>query len=142
MGVPKVANGADLEANGEVATEAMKEDTEAVMLTANGEVTEAAMEVTEEVTPQDLEARPHGVWPEETSEECVVGVVWEEAGVDPVAPETSLTKKRYKQKEREKKRNFKNFSRSESALFSQVQKQIPNKKQNEISNQIPTIVRK
>merc|ERR1719361_1718590 len=102
------------------------------MPTANGEVTEAAMEVTEEVTPQDLEAKPHGVWPEvcveETSEECVVGVVWEEAGVDPVAPETSLTKKRYKQKEREKKRNFKNFSRSESALSSQVQKQIPNKK--------------
>merc|ERR1711971_331243 len=110
MGVPKVANGADLEANGEVATEDMKVATEAVMLTANGEVTEAAMEVTEEVTPQDLEAKPHGVWPEvcaeETSEECVVGVVWEEAGVDPVDPETSLTKKRYKQKER-KKRNFK-----------------------------------
>merc|ERR1719464_2045392 len=81
--VPKVANGADLEANGEVATEDMKEATEAVMLTANGEVTEAAMEVTEEVTPQDLEAKPHGVWPEvcveETSEECEVGVVWKEA---------------------------------------------------------------
>merc|ERR1712008_436544 len=85
---------------GEVATEDMKEATEAVMLTANGEVTEAAMEVTEEVTPQDLEAKPHGVWP----------VVWEEeAGVDPVAPETSLTKKRYKQKEREKKETSKIF---------------------------------
>merc|ERR1711935_613479 len=100
--------------NGEVATEDMKEATEAVMLTANGEVTEADMEVTEEVTPQDLEAKPHGVWPEgcveETSEECVVGVVWEEeAEVVPVGPETSLTKKRYKQKEREKKETSKIF---------------------------------
>merc|ERR1712156_726053 len=50
---------------------------------------------------------------------------------------------RYKQKEREKKRNFNAFSCSESALLSSSKKQNPyikNRKEN--SNQIPTIVRK
>merc|ERR1712018_707770 len=86
-----VANGADLAANGEVATEVMLMEAGEVMKEAT-EVTEAAMVVTEEVIPPDLEARPHGVCPEVETSKCVVGVVWVAAAVGP--KETNLTKKK------------------------------------------------
>jgi hypothetical protein len=53
-----------------VNTMAVMEATEVVMEAMEpGEVTEAAMEVTEEVIPEDLEAKPHGVCPEVCVEE-------------------------------------------------------------------------
>ena len=71
MVVPEVmANGVDPEANGEADTEVMMEATAVVMEAMEpGEVTEAAMEGTEEATPEDLEAKPHGVCPEVCVEE-------------------------------------------------------------------------
>merc|ERR1719369_86507 len=105
--VPEVmaANGADLAANGVVATEVMLMEAGEVTKEAT-EVTEAAMVATEEVIPPDLEARPHGVCPEVCAEvetsKCVVGVVWVAAEVGP--KETNLTKNRGIKKERKRKK--------------------------------------
>ena len=71
MVVPEaMANGVDPEANGEVDMEVTMEATAVVMEAMEpGEVTEEAMEATEEVTPEGLEAKPHGVCPEVCVEE-------------------------------------------------------------------------
>ena len=71
MVVPEVmVNGVDPEANGEVDMEVMMAAMVVVMEAMEpGEVTEAAMEATEEVIPEGLEAKPHGVCPEVCVEE-------------------------------------------------------------------------